>query len=140
MKLTKVPLSTKYASKGKRLRIRELIKQTGITERQVRYLISEGFLAPPRGGRAQADYGEDHVRAVRRYLRLRDLGFPPAAIRLLLGSREGVPLPIADGITLVVATDRLGSGEPVEPLLAAARIMLTKALHHGDTGDDETND
>ncbi|GEO01852.1 hypothetical protein NSE01_36840 [Novosphingobium sediminis] len=122
------------------MRIRELVKQTGITERQVRYLISEGFLAAPAGGRANAEYGDDHVHAIRRYLRLKELGFPPAAIRLLLGSREGVPLPLADGITLVVAADRLGSGDPVEPLLATARTILTKALHSGAPGDDDSND
>jgi MerR family transcriptional regulator, copper efflux regulator len=122
------------------LRIRELTKQTGITERQVRYLISEGFLPAPEGGRAQAEYGDDHVHAVRRYQRLKELGFPPAAIRLLLGSRDGVPLPLADGITLVVAADRLGSGDPVEPLLAAARTILTKALHPGEPGNDDSND
>jgi MerR family transcriptional regulator, copper efflux regulator len=83
------------------MHIRELTAHTGVAERQVRYLIAEGFIPPPRGGRAHADYGEDHVAAIDRYARLRDLGFPPAAIKLLLQAREGAPFPVAPGITLV---------------------------------------
>ena len=49
--------------------LKELIERTGVPERQVRYLISEGFVPPPTGGRAKADYGQDHVAAVTRYAR-----------------------------------------------------------------------
>jgi MerR HTH family regulatory protein len=59
------------------MKLRELSKITGVAERQVRYLISEDFVPPPRDGRANADYGDDHVEAISRYTRLRDLGFPP---------------------------------------------------------------
>ena len=31
----------------------------------------------PTGGRAHADYGEEHMTAIGRYLRLKELGFPP---------------------------------------------------------------
>lgn len=115
------------------MHIRELCSKTGIPERQVRYLISEGFIPPPRGGRANADYGDDHVAAVRRYLRLREVGFPPAAIKLLLEAREGAPFPVAPGITLVVNPDLLGSGTPVEPILDTIRSKLCDLL-------EETND
>jgi MerR family transcriptional regulator, copper efflux regulator len=107
------------------MHIKELIARTGITERQVRYLIAEGFVPPPRGGRANANYGEDHVAAVTRYGHLRDAGFPPAAIKLLLEAREGAPFPVASGITLVVDPALLGSGEPVEPVVARLRTLLT---------------
>src|ERR1700722_15878414 len=96
--------------------IRDLIQLTAIPERQVRYLIAEGFIPPPRGGRSNADYGEDHAAAIRRYSRLRDLGFPPAAIKLLLQAREGAPIPVAPGITLVVDPAVIGSGADVGPL------------------------
>src|SRR5262245_11393177 len=84
------------------MHIRELRARTGEAERQIRYLIAEGFIPPPRGGRANADYGEDHVAAISRYARLRDLGFPPAAIKLLLQAGEGTPFPVAPGVTLVI--------------------------------------
>jgi DNA-binding transcriptional MerR regulator len=121
------------------MHIRELTARTGTTERQVRYLIAEGFVPPPRGGRANADYGEDHAAAILRYGRLRDLGFPPAAIRLLLQARQGVPIPVAPGVTLVIDPDLLGSGTPVEPVLARVRSVLTdrfRESHHAKPDTD----
>ncbi len=107
------------------MHIRELTARTGIAERQVRYMIAEGFIPPPRGGRANADYGEDHVAAIDRYTRLRDLGFPPAAIKLLLQAREGAPFPVAPGITLVVDPKLLASGTPVQSTIESIQRLLT---------------
>ena len=81
------------------MRLTELIARTGIAERQVRYLISEGFIPSPSGGRSNADYGEAHVAGIRRYMRLRELGFPPAAIKLLLYSHPPVAERIAEART-----------------------------------------
>ena len=121
------------------MRMRELIERTGVVERQVRYLIAEGFIPGPRGGRANADYGDDHVEAIRRYVRLRDLGFPPSAIKLLLQASEGAPFPVAPGVTLVVSPNLLASGEPTAPLLEKIAQVLTSILkepehveHHSD--------
>jgi len=110
------------------MRMNELTDLTGIAERQVRYLIAEGFIPPPRGGRANADYGEDHVAAINRYARLRDLGFPPAAIKLLLQAREGAPIPVAPGITLVVDPAVIGSGADVAPLAERIVELLNELL------------
>jgi MerR family copper efflux transcriptional regulator len=107
------------------MHIRELTSRTGTAERQVRYLIAEGFIPPPRGGRSNAEYGDDHVAAIDRYARLRDLGFPPAAIKLLLQSREGAPFPVAPGITLVVAPALLAAGMPVQPIIDSIHTLLT---------------
>jgi len=92
------------------MKYEELVKATGVADRQIRYLIAEGFVPPPSGGRTDATYGEEHVTAVRRYGRLRELGFPAAAIRLLLGAREGVPVPIIPGVTLVIAPHLIAIG------------------------------
>jgi DNA-binding transcriptional MerR regulator len=120
------------------MHIRELTARTGLAERQVRYLIAEGLIPPPRGGRANADYTEDHVAAIVRYVRLRDLGFPPAAIKLLLESREGVPFPVAPGLTLVVDPKLLGSGAPVEPIIDSVRRLLTDLLEEpAHVADDQ---
>ena len=107
------------------MHIKELTAQTGVAERQIRYLIAEGFIPPPRGGRANANYGEDHVAAIDRYARLRDLGFPPAAIKLLLQAREGAPFPVSPGVTLVVDPKLLASGTPVQPIIESIQILLT---------------
>ena len=110
------------------MKIGELAALTGVAERQVRYLIAEGFIPAPRGGRANADYGDEHVAAIGRYNRLRDLGFPPAAIKLLLEARAGAPFPVAPGITLVVDPDVLASGTDVGPLIGRIETLLSDLM------------
>jgi DNA-binding transcriptional MerR regulator len=110
------------------MKLSELSRLTGAAERQIRFLIAEGFVPAPTGGRARADYGGDHLAAVTRYLRLKELGFPPSAIRLLLDAREGVPLPIVPGITLVIAPDLLGAGGDVTALTAKVQARLEQAM------------
>jgi DNA-binding transcriptional MerR regulator len=108
--------------------IRELGELTGVAERQIRYLIAEGFMPSPTGGRAHATYGAEHVAAIRRYTKLRELGFPPAAIKLLLQAGEGAPFPIAPGVTLVINPDLLGSGANVKPILDRVTTLLNDLL------------
>ena len=110
------------------MHIRELLSRTKMAERQVRYLISEGFIPAPRGGRANADYGDDHIAAINRYNRLRELGFPPAAIKVLLQSKEGAPFIVAPGITLVVDPQLLGLAVPIEPILETIHKLLNTIL------------
>ena len=110
------------------MKIGELATRAGVAERQIRFLIAEGFIPAPRGGRANADYGDEHVEAIGRYTRLRDLGFPPAAIKLLLEAREGAPFPVAAGITLVVEPDLLGSGTDVGPLIEKIATLLSDLM------------
>jgi DNA-binding transcriptional MerR regulator len=117
-----------------RMNIRELTALTRITERQVRFLITEGFMPPPSGGRSNADYGDEHVAAIHRYTRLRELGFPPAAIKVLLETRQGAPFSVAPGITLVVDPDLLGKRADIGPLVDRITALLTDLLkesHHG---------
>ena len=121
------------------MKIRELIDLTGVAERQVRYLIAEGFVPAPHGGRSNADYGDEHVEAIRRYMRLRDLGFPPAAIRLLLEAREGAPFPVAPGITLVVDPNLLGSGAEAQPLAERITALLSELLRDRSHDDRAAN-
>jgi MerR family copper efflux transcriptional regulator len=115
-------------SKGAAVNIRDLIRLSAIPERQVRYLIAEGFVPAPRGGRANADYGDDHVAAIRRYVRLRDLGFPPAAIKLLLQAKEGAPFVVAPGVTLVIDPNLIGSGTDAGPLVERIKDLLADLL------------
>ena len=104
------------------------------------HLIAEGFIPAPRGGRANADYGDDHVAAIRRYARLRDLGFPPAAIKLLLDAREGAPFVVAPGVTLVVDPNLLGSGTRPGPLVERIAKLLTDLLKETTHADRVAND
>jgi MerR family transcriptional regulator, copper efflux regulator len=110
------------------LKFDDLVSITGATPRQIRYLIAEGFVPPPIGGRTYAIYNDIHVTAIRRYDRLRSLGFPPAAIRLLLEAREGIPVPITDGLTLVIAPELIGSGGDVTGIAAKAASKVEEYL------------
>ena len=120
------------------MHIRELVARTGISERQVRYLIAEGFMPPPTGGRAMAEYGDAHVEAIQRYQSLRELGFPPAAIRKLLEAKEGAPFPVAPGITLVVDPNLMNRHTAIEPLLARLKTLLVKIFK--EPKNDKTRD
>jgi MerR family transcriptional regulator, copper efflux regulator len=108
------------------LNINELAKLTGSAERQVRYMIAEGFVPPPRGSRSQPEYGEDHVEAIRRYLGLRAVGFPPAAIRILGESGEAARLPIADGVALSIDHRLIGRALDVDMIVERVAAVLKK--------------
>ena len=122
------------------MNIRELTRRAGVPERQVRYLIAEGFMPSPRGGRARAEYGDDHVAAIGRYMRLRSLGFPPAAIKLLLQAREGAPFAVAPGITLVIDPGLIGSGAQIDPLADRVIQLLTDLLKDQRDDNDRAAD
>ncbi|MBB6124899.1 helix-turn-helix domain-containing protein [Sphingobium subterraneum] len=110
------------------LKLDDLVGATGATPRHIRYLIAEGFMPPPMGGRTYATYSAVHVTAIRRYERLRSLGFPPAAIRLLLDAREGIPVPIMPGLTLVIAPELIGSGGDVATIAAKGAMKIEELL------------
>ena len=115
--------------------LRELTERVGVAPRQVRYMIAEGFVPPPAGGRAHASYGEEHVVAIQRYMRLRGLGFTPASIRVLQQAEKGVPFTVAPGVTLVVEPALIASGEPVGPLSRRIESLLGEVLNK--RGEDE---
>jgi DNA-binding transcriptional MerR regulator len=126
-----------FCRKALIMNIRELSELTGQAERQIRYMIAEGFVPPPSGGRATADYGEDHVTAIRRYTVLRQQGLPPQAIRVLLASGQSAPFPVAPGIALHVDPSLIGVPMDADALADRVRKVLkdilqepTDAQHH----------
>ncbi len=110
--------------------VARLQEESGLrfTPRHVRFLISSKVCPKPGGGRKFAEYGEEHLKALREYRRLREMDFSLPAIRQLRKAKSGFPRPIVDGISLVIAPERLASGEPVEPLVEKVREVLTEAL------------
>ena len=113
-----------------------LTRLTGIAERQVRYLIAEGFMPAPSGGRAHANYGEDHVAAIRRYMVLRRTGLLPSAIKLLLESANSVPFPVAPGIALHVEPSQLGERRDVTALIDRLRAVLEELFQETTDAPD----
>jgi hypothetical protein len=99
-----------------------------VTPRFVRFLIAEGVIPAPRGGRARADYGDDHVAGIRRYLDLRDLGLSASRTKeVVAGTADGgIPVPIAKGLTLIVDQEKLAG--PLRPEKIAAQIAAAVEL------------
>lgn len=110
------------------MKLDQLATITDATVRQIRFLIAEGFVPSPDGGRTYASYDDKHVRAIRQFQRLKALGFPNAAIRILLDAREGVPIPVVEGVTLIVASELIGGDLDVGPIVERAGARLREAL------------
>jgi DNA-binding transcriptional MerR regulator len=111
--------------------MRELLAQAKderVTARFVRFLVAEGVIPPPRGGRANADYGCDHLNGIRRYLSLRALGLSAARVKEIVAGAtgDGVLAPIAPGITLIVDPKKLV--RPLRPNEIADALKQTLAL------------
>lgn len=104
--------------------IRELSELTGVTIRQIRFLIAEGFVPSPTGGRAKAAYGDEHVAAITRYMALRENGMPPAAIRILLENDAKAPFPVIPGMSLHIDPSLLGGEIDEELVIKRIREVL----------------
>ena len=93
----------------------------GETPRQIRFLIAEGFVPPPTGGRAKAQYGAEHVEAVRRY-RLLQADHSPAQIKLMMSAHSSkVRVPVVPGVELELDLALLGPS--LDAAKAAARVQ-----------------
>lgn len=117
------------------MRIQELTERTGETARTIRFLIAEGVMPPPTGGRAQADYGEAHLAALRRYQRLRAAGYKISAIRLLIDRGEAVSLAVAPGLTLQI--DPTLAGDALDVPAIARQVAAALAAFLQETPDAE---
>jgi len=107
------------------VKITELVERAGggqVTARFIRFLIAEGIIDPPSGGRANADYGEAHLQGVVNYLRLRELGFSLTQVKEIFKSGRGetVPVEIAPGLSLHIDLARLDRA--ISPADAARRV------------------
>jgi MerR family transcriptional regulator, copper efflux regulator len=113
------------------MNIQELSAISGVAERQIRYLIAEGFIPGPTGGRATADYSGTHVKGIGRYTRLKALGFAPAAIKVLLQAGQGVPFAVGPGLTLIIDPELVASGQDVELYVEQIKSVLHRAFKDG---------
>ena len=81
----------------------ELAARLGMPDRMVRYLVTEGIIPPADAlGRYADGFGEEHLAAGQRYVRLQAMGFPPKAIKILLAGGGRVPLLDAHPVLLSV--------------------------------------
>ncbi|PTQ99154.1 DNA-binding transcriptional MerR regulator [Paraburkholderia sp. GV068] len=66
------------------MRIGELARRTGVSERMLRYYEHEGLLNPKRTDSGYRDYGSDEVHGAQRIRTLTAAGLKISSIRLLL--------------------------------------------------------
>jgi MerR family copper efflux transcriptional regulator len=116
------------------VKMNELVEQIAdprVTARFVRYLIAEGMVPPPAGTRATADYGDQHLAAIHRYLDLRDQGFKPRAAKNIAGGAAPgvIPVDIGAGIVLQISPTlidpALDLDATAEKIIQALRTTLS---------------
>jgi len=97
-----------------------------VTARFVRFLVAEGVIPPPRGGRANADYGEDHLSGIRRYLSLRGLGLSASRVKEIVAGTAGdsVPVQVAPGITLIIDPQKVVRPPNADDILHTLKQVL----------------
>jgi DNA-binding transcriptional MerR regulator len=110
------------------LTLEQLADRTGLMPRHIRYLIAQDLVPPPRGGRAHARYGDDHLAAIGRYNTFKRLGFSLSAIRLLMQSTAAVPIEVGSGLSLLVDPALIGSGRDGTELEAQLLAVLRSVL------------
>lgn len=121
----------------------ELCALTGKPPRELRFLISEGFVPPPSGSRRDPHYGVPHLAAVRKYSELREGGLMPVQIKALMaqnqevGSRTWRQLETIPGLDLKVDQSLLAGADAEKIILAAVRAAVKKAQN---TLNQETHD
>ena len=59
---------------------------------------------------------------------LKEVGYPPAAIKLLLKGEQGIPFTVVPGITFVINPDLLGKVADVAQVVRSAAALLTDLL------------
>jgi MerR family transcriptional regulator, copper efflux regulator len=134
-------------SKGVAVNMTELLAQAKderATPRFVRFLVAEGVIAAPRGGRSNADYGDDHVRGIRRYLQLRDLGLSASRTKEIVAGAAagGIPVPVAPGLTLLIDQEKIAARTSPEEIAAriadAVRLIMDKDDDHAHPAQHES--
>ncbi len=111
------------------MKLTELIEAAGggqVTPRFVRFLITEGVIPAPTGGRAHACYGDAHLWGLKEYIRLRELGFSLTQVKEVFkaGRGETLPVDLAPGLSLHVDLARLDRNVvPADIGRAAARAL-----------------
>ncbi len=99
--------------KDRTYNLRELRRETDVTERTVRYYIKEGLLPPPQGSGPFSRYGYEHWLRLQFIKRLKDEYLPLSEIKNLLDSRSTEELDqLARQAGLIPDNGNLTKGQP----------------------------
>jgi len=118
------------------MRIGELARRTGVSERMLRYYEHEGLLKPKRTDSGYRDYGPDEIDAVHRIRVLSSGGLKISSIRMLLPCVVGAA-PVFHPCPEVRAALR-HEAEKLEAKLShlgESRQIVASLLHAIDTNE-----
>ncbi len=107
----------------------ELEAATGVSARNIRYLITEGILPSPGAGRA-ARYTDEHVRILQIYAEAKAEGVGSLDIirRRVAGEESRSTTVVVPGVELTVDRDEIGGDLSVEQIMAALRAIVEAKL------------
>jgi DNA-binding transcriptional MerR regulator len=108
----------------------ELEAATGVSARNIRYLITEGILPPPEGSGRAARYTDEHVRILQVYTEAKAEGVGSLGIirRRIAGEEGRSTTVVVPGIELVVDRDVLDGDLTVEQIMAALKAAVEAKL------------
>lgn len=103
----------------------ELEAASGISARNIRFLIAEGLLPPPVGAGRGARYTEEHLRILKAYSAAKERGVSSLDVirREIASGDEKIAIPVTAGVELVLTRSAL-KDQSVGDLLAALRLKI----------------
>ncbi|MEV5985318.1 MerR family transcriptional regulator [Streptomyces sp. NPDC052051] len=123
------------------MRMGEMVRRTGVSERLLRYYEEQGLLAPERLPSGYRVYGDADVDTVRRIRALLAAGLPTATIAQVLPCvrDDGAGLaPVCPDLVAQLRGERERITHAIKDL-QASQGMLDTIIAAGPTGDDDTN-
>ena len=122
------------------MNIKEFLEATGESRRNISFLRAENILPPPSDGRALAQYGSEHLAAIRRYQMLRQKGYRPCQIKLMMSSETSlIRVPVARGINLEISTQmdfgNLDVGSLVQQITGVIESFCISATTQQENSD-----
>ncbi|NTF16898.1 MerR family transcriptional regulator [Agrobacterium rubi] len=104
----------------------ELEAATGVSARNIRYLITEGILPAPEGPARAARYSHEHLRILGIYTEAKAEGVSSLDVirRRIAGEGARSTVQIVPGIELTVEPGSIPAGTTVEDIMAALRAAV----------------
>lgn len=108
----------------------ELEAETGVSARNIRYLITEGILPRPEGVGRGSSYTAEHLRILKIYAEAKAGGVGSLDVirRRIAGEEARTVTKIVPGIELVVDKDVLEGSRTVDEIMATLRAVVEAKL------------
>lgn len=109
----------------------DLARKADVSLRQVRYLVSLKLVPPPKGGRKDAYYTQEHLDAILRVKSFEEQGVRLQAIPLLIDAMPTTLTPVP-GVKIVIQSKRIPRDFDREAFMKAFNTHLAPMLKEQD--------